>query len=207
MTIGRRIAMTWLAFSAGAALVCLGAPLTGSTSISLRRVFDSSIPFADNLDAQIFFVARLPRVLAGAMVGSALAASGVVFQALLRNPLATPFTLGVSAGAALGAMLALTLNLPSGITGFSAVPIASFAGSLGAVAIVYALARAKHRGISTNVLLLAGVTLNSSNCPMVDGRPGCEQLWAAAGRSTANGLVVFSVCRAAKVDESAVDRR
>jgi iron complex transport system permease protein len=161
MTIGRRIAMTWLAFSAGAALVCLGAPLTGSTSISLRRVFDSSIPFADNLDAQIFFVARLPRVLAGAMVGSALAASGVVFQALLRNPLATPFTLGVSAGAALGAMLALTLNLPSGITGFSAVPIASFAGSLGAVAIVYALARAKHRGISTNVLLLAGVTLNS----------------------------------------------
>ena len=70
-------------------------------------MFDSSIPFADNLDAQIFFVARLPRVLAGAMVGSALAASGVVFQALLRNPLATPFTLGVSAGAALGAMLAL----------------------------------------------------------------------------------------------------
>ena len=64
---------------------------------------------------------------------------------------------GVSAGAALGAMLALTLNLPSGVAGFSAVPIASFAGSLGAVAIVYALARAKHRGISTNVLLLAGV--------------------------------------------------
>ena len=87
-------------------------------------------------------MARLPRVLAGAMVGSALAASGVVLQALLRNPLATPFTLGVSAGAALGAMLALTLNLPSGIAGFSAVPIASFAGSLGAVAIVYALARA-----------------------------------------------------------------
>src|SRR3984893_41846 len=161
MTIGRRIAMTWLAFGAGAALVCLGAPLTGSTSISLRRGFDSSIPFADNLDAQIFFVARLPRVLAGAMVGSALAASGVVFQALLRNPLATPFTLGVSAGAALGAMLALTLNLPSGITGFSAVPIASFAGSLGAVGIVYALARSKHSGISTNVLLLAGVTLHS----------------------------------------------
>jgi iron complex transport system permease protein len=133
----------------------------GSTTIDLRRVFSSSIPFGDNLDAQIFFVARLPRVLAGAMVGSALAASGVVFQALLRNPLATPFTLGVSAGAALGAMLALTFNLPSGIAGFSAIPIASFAGSLGAVAIVYALARAKHRGMSTNVLLLAGVTLNS----------------------------------------------
>ncbi|HTL03844.1 MAG TPA: iron chelate uptake ABC transporter family permease subunit, partial [Vicinamibacterales bacterium] len=161
ISIGRRILLTWLGFGMGAILVCLAAPLMGSTSINLRRAFDTSIPFADNLDAQVFFVARLPRVLAGAMVGSSLAASGVVFQALLRNPLATPFTLGVSAGAALGAMLAVTLNLPSGIAGFSAVPIASFAGALGAVAIVYGLARAKHRGISTNVLLLAGVTLNS----------------------------------------------
>jgi iron complex transport system permease protein len=161
MNIRRRMAWTWFGFGAGAILVCLIAPLTGPTSISLRRVFDSSVPFADNLDAQIFFVARLPRVLAGALVGSALAAAGVVFQALLRNPLATPFTLGVSAGAALGAMLALTLDLSSGIAGFSAVPIASFAGSLGAVTLVYALARARHRGLSTNVLLLAGVTLNS----------------------------------------------
>jgi iron complex transport system permease protein len=161
MTIGRRIALTWLISGGAAAIVCLAAPLTGSTAISLREVFDRSIPFADNLHAQIFFVARLPRVLAAAMVGSALAASGVVFQALLRNPLATPYTLGVSAGAALGAMLALTLDLESGIVGFSAVPIASFAGALGAVAIVYALARARHRGLSTNVLLLAGVTLNS----------------------------------------------
>jgi iron complex transport system permease protein len=100
-------------------------------------------------------------VLAGVLVGSSLAASGVVLQALLRNPLATPFTLGVSAGAALGAMLALTFDLSSGIAGFSAVPMASFAGSLGAVGIVYGLARARHRGLSTNVLLLAGVTLNS----------------------------------------------
>ena len=161
MTIRRRIAVTWVLSGASALAVCLAAPLVGSTSISLRRAFSSTIPFSDNFDAQIFFIARLPRVLAGAMVGSALAASGVVFQALLRNPLATPFTLGISAGAALGAMLALTFNLPSGIVGFSAVPIASFAGSLGAVAIVYALARAKHRVISTNVLLLAGVTLNS----------------------------------------------
>lgn len=161
MSIRRRIAFTWLGFGAGAFVVCLFAPLIGSTSIDFSRVFNTSIPFADNTDAQIFFVARLPRVLAGAMVGAALAAAGVVFQALLRNPLATPFTLGVSAGAALGAMLALTLNLPSGIAGFSAVPIASFAGSLGAVAIVYGLARARRQGLSTNVLLLAGVTLNS----------------------------------------------
>ena len=161
MSTRTRIFRTWL-FSALAAFVaCAAAPLIGSTDVDLSRVFDRSIPFADNADAQIFFVARLPRVLAGALVGSALAASGVVLQALLRNPLATPFTLGVSAGAALGAMLALTLDLSSGIAGVSAVPIASFAGSVGAVAIVYGLARARRSGLSTSVLLLAGVTLNS----------------------------------------------
>jgi len=73
-------------------------PLVGATHINLFRVFDRSIPFADNIDAQIFFIARLPRALAGALVGGTLAAAGVVFQGLLRNPLATPYTLGVSAG-------------------------------------------------------------------------------------------------------------
>ena len=92
------------------------------------RAFDWSMPFADNVDAQIFFVARLPRTLAGALVGATLAAAGVVFQGLLRNPLATPFTLGVSAGAALGAMLAITFGWTLGVAGISAVPLASFAG-------------------------------------------------------------------------------
>ena len=90
-------------------LAILLAPLVGTTPIRLAAVFDRSRPYADNLDAQIFFVARLPRVLAAALVGSALALSGVVFQALLRNPLASPDTLGVSAGASLGAQ-ARSLN-------------------------------------------------------------------------------------------------
>lgn len=139
-------------------LAVLLTPLVGSTSLSLERAFDRSIPFADNLDAQIFFLARLPRALAAALVGGTLAASGVVFQGLLQNPLATPYTLGVSAGAALGAMVAITFGaaLPfAGVTG------ASLFGSAVAVAIVYALAQARHRGLSTTVLLLAGVTLNA----------------------------------------------
>jgi iron complex transport system permease protein len=143
------------------AAVLVGAPLVGTTRIALAQVFDRSIPFADNVDAQIFFIARLPRVLAAALVGSALAAAGVVLQALLRNPLATPFTLGVSAGAALGAMLAMSFRLQVSVLGVSAITAASFVGSLGGVAIVYALARARRQGFSTNVLLLAGVTLNS----------------------------------------------
>jgi iron complex transport system permease protein len=161
VTLQRRFLRTVAAFGAVTAATILLAPLVGPTSISLRRAFDVSIPFADNPDAQIFFIARLPRTLAGACVGALFAASGVVFQGLLRNPLATPFTLGVSTGAALGAIAAITFNWSISLAGISAVPVAAFAGSLLAVAIVYALAQARHRGLSTTVLLLAGVTMNA----------------------------------------------
>ena len=159
--VRRRLALVMAGFGAIAALSIARAPLVGSTPIHLGRAFDRSLPFSDNVDAQILFVARLPRTLAGALVGAALAAAGVVFQGLLRNPLATPFTLGVSSGAALGAMLAITFGWSLGLGGISTVTAASFAGAAGAVAIVYALARARHGGLSTNVLLLAGVTLNA----------------------------------------------
>ena len=159
--VKRRLALTVLLFGGLAILAVVLAPLIGSTRISLARALDRSIPFADNTDAQIFFVARLPRTLAGALVGSMLASAGVVFQGLLRNPLATPFTLGVSAGAALGAMIAITFGWSLSWLGVPAAPLASFAGSLIAVAVVYLLASARHRGLSTDVLLLAGVTMNA----------------------------------------------
>jgi iron complex transport system permease protein len=161
MTIRRQLAVVVPAFGLVTLVVLLTAPMLGSTAINLARVFDTSVPWADNVDAQIFFVARLPRVLAGALVGSTLAAAGVVLQALLRNPLATPFTLGVSASAALGAMLAIAFNLDVSIFGTAAVSIASFAGSLVGTAIVYLLATRVNKVLSTNVLLLAGVTLNT----------------------------------------------
>jgi len=153
--------LTLAGFGGLALVACAVAPLVGSTPIDVRRVFDRSVPFADNVHAQIFFLARLPRVLAAALVGCALALSGVVFQALLRNPLASPDTLGVSAGASLGAMLAIALNADVRLAGVPAVPLASFAGSLGALAIVYALASARRRGSSTTVLLLAGVAITA----------------------------------------------
>jgi iron complex transport system permease protein len=160
-SIRTRLAVTISAYGALAVVTCLLAPLVGSTSISLARVFDRSIPFTDNVDAQIFFVARMPRVLAGAVTGATLAAAGVVMQALLRNPLATPFTLGVSAGAALGAILVITFGAAISLGALSAVPLASLAGALVASAIVYGLATRPGRPMSTTVLLLAGVTLNS----------------------------------------------
>ena len=161
VSIRRRIVTVVAAFAVFAIAVMLWAPTVGSTPISLARAFDRSIPWDDNVDAQIFFVARLPRVLAGGLVGATLAAAGVVLQALLRNPLATPFTLGVSAGASLGAMLAVTMRLELSVLGITSIPLASFAGSLVATGIVYALASSQRRGLSTNVLLLAGVTLNA----------------------------------------------
>jgi len=153
--------VTVAGFGSLALAACLLAPLVGSTPIRLTAVFDRSIPFADNVDAQIFFVARLPRVLAAALVGSGLALAGVVFQALLRNPLASPDTLGVSAGAALGAVLAITFNADFSLLGVSAIPLATLAGSVGALAIVYGLSAARRRGASSMVLLLAGVTLTT----------------------------------------------
>jgi len=167
MTLRQRFVRTLLGFGALATASIIIAPLAGPTSISLRRVFDWSIPYADNTDAQIFFVARLPRTLSGAMVGALFAAAGVVFQGLLRNPLATPFTLGVSTGAALGAILALTFGWSIAVFGISAVPLAAFVGSLAAVGVVYALAQARHRGLSTTVLLLAGVTMNAFFSAMI----------------------------------------
>jgi iron complex transport system permease protein len=134
------------------------APFIGSTDISIGRVFSRQVPFADNIDAQIFFLARLPRALAAALVGGTLAAAGAVFQGLLRNALAEPYTLGISAGASLGAMVAITFGavLPTG-----GVATAGLAGAGLAVLVVYALANARHRGLSTTVLLLSGVTLNA----------------------------------------------
>jgi iron complex transport system permease protein len=156
-----RVIVTYAGLGSLALLACLLAPLVGSTQISLARAFDRSMPFADNTDAQIFFIARLPRTLAAAIAGSSLAAAGAVFQALLRNPLADPFTLGISAGAALGAVLALSFGVSVGLFGLPPVLVSSFAGAGAAVAVVFGLARLRQRGLSTHVLLLAGVTLNA----------------------------------------------
>jgi len=159
--VRRRLAWTIGVFGAVAAASCLLAPVVGSTPVRLSRAFSRSIPFSDNVDAQVFFVARLPRVVAAAVVGSGLAVAGVVFQALLRNPLASPDTLGVSAGATLGAMLAITFHVDVAVMGVTAVPLASFVGSAGALGIVYALAAARRRGTSSTVLILAGVALSA----------------------------------------------
>jgi iron complex transport system permease protein len=98
---------------------------------------------------------RLPRILLAALVGGALGTSGGAFQAVLRNPLADPYLLGVSGGAALGAVAAITVGLSSPLI----LPAAAFGGALGALGLVYWVARA-HQG-SSHTLILSGVMIGS----------------------------------------------
>ncbi len=135
-------------------------PLIGSTSINLGKAFSRTLPFEDNVDANILFLARLPRIFLGAVTGAALSVAGAVFQALLRNDLAAPFTLGVSSGAALGAVIAIVLGFEGYFFGFSLLPVTAFLGALGAVFLVFGLAKSRGKEFSTSTLLLAGITAN-----------------------------------------------
>jgi iron complex transport system permease protein len=134
--------------------VLLITPWIGSTSVSWERVWNKVSP-----DQEIFFAVRLPRILFAALVGGALAVAGVLFQAILRNSLATPFTLGVSSGSSLGAVIAIWLGLDLVILGLPFVVISAFAGALATILLVFAIARSGH-ALPTATLLLAGVTLN-----------------------------------------------
>ena len=113
----------------------------------------------DETARTIFFRIRLPRVLLGLMVGSSLAAVGAVLQALFRNPLAEPFTLGVSGGGALGASIAIAMGFGHVLSGVPIIFIAAFAGSTIFILIVYRMASAG-RVLFPGVLLLSGVVLN-----------------------------------------------
>jgi iron complex transport system permease protein len=103
---------------------------------------------------------RLPRLLLGLLVGACLASVGVVLQALLRNPLADPYVLGVSSGAALGVALAILLGIGTTSLALSVLPLCGFAGGLLSLAVVYRMALAYGR-LPIHSLLLAGVILNA----------------------------------------------
>jgi iron complex transport system permease protein len=123
-------------------------PMIGSTDV-----------LHDPMGRDILMKLRIPRVLTAFLAGIALASSGMIFQALFRNPLATPDTLGVSGGAALGASLWMRFGAPLLFVGVAGTSMAGFFGALGTVALVYGLARIKS-GFSSATLLLAGIAVN-----------------------------------------------
>lgn len=136
--------------------VVLISPFAGMKIISFQVLLDAT---ADSVDRDIFFNIRVPRVLTAALAGAGLAISGMTFQSMFRNSLATPFTLGVSSGASLGASIYVWSGLSLSILGVPGVSLFSFAGAALAILFVYGITKMKG-GFSTATMLLAGVAIS-----------------------------------------------
>jgi len=129
----------------------------GSVPISTADVWAVLMGGGDAPTREIILRLRLPRALLALLVGGGLAIAGATFQALLRNPLAEPYILGISGGASVGAVLILALGWAA--AGSWVLPLAAFAGALLAIALVFRVATAAGRVMDVRVLLLAGVVI------------------------------------------------
>ena len=141
-------------------LIALVALATGPTNVGVGEVVDLLLRgTGEPASRDIVLGVRLPRIVLGLLVGAALATAGAIFQALLRNPLADPYVLGVSGGAALAGIAVLALG---GLLGVSTrmVPIAAFGGGLFATALLYWVSGGPGRSGPTG-LLLTGVVFNA----------------------------------------------
>jgi len=149
----RRLAVVLTAGLAAVLLCIVVCPLIGPSTLSLRRAFGGQWP-----DNQMFFGVRLPRVLLALLCGGALSIAGCLFQSLLRDALATPYTLGVSSGASLGAVIAICFGLHT-VAGLPGLWGAALLGAAITLVIVLAVA-SEGRRMSSFTLLLGGVMIN-----------------------------------------------
>jgi iron complex transport system permease protein len=135
---------------------------------NILAILGKQIPFLNGLvdaslvsssDFAIILQIRLPRIIAGVIVGAALAASGVVYQGVFKNPMADSYVLGVSAGAAVGASISILFGAGFALFGFSLVQVAAFLGALFAMFLVYNISRVGSR-VPVTTLLLCGIAVN-----------------------------------------------
>lgn len=146
----------WLILLAASGLAVMAGLMIGAVDIHWQGFVDA-LGGADSGDAALIRNLRMPRVLLAFLVGGSLSVAGASLQALVRNPLADPYLVGLSGGAGLGAVLAIALHLG----GPWAVPLAAFGGALGAVAIVYRLSVVAGRRLDPHILLLGGVVVGA----------------------------------------------
>jgi iron complex transport system permease protein len=157
LTERRPLPLALAAFAALLATMALAVAF-GAEPVSLAR----AVADPEGLDRILLLEVRLPRVILGAIAGGGLSLVGAAFQALLRNPLAEPYVLGVSGGAALGATIAIAFGLTAtGLLGAALLPGAALLGGLGATFVVYGVARGASAGASGASILLAGVMVNA----------------------------------------------
>lgn len=138
----------------------------GSSDLSLHDVAAALLGGGDATTRGIVIDFRLARVLLAACVGGALAAAGASYQAVLRNPLADPFILGVSGGAALGAVIYIAIAPSASLGGSIARPAAAFLGAVLTLVVLFGLARFQGR-TETTALLLTGVVLNALDSAVI----------------------------------------
>lgn len=140
-------------------IVSLFSLLKGTTSVGFSDLLSSIFHQVDSSqNSTIIFSYRLPRILLACVVGAGLACSGVVFQGVLRNPLADPYIIGIAAGGALGAVVSISLFKRNSLFSTS---IASFVGSLVAVGLVYGLTVMRKNSSYINTVILAGIIVGS----------------------------------------------
>jgi len=136
------------------AAVLLTAPFIG-----MERITPAALLGGEGMSSEIFWRLRVPRVIVGFIAGASLALSGMAFQAVFKNPLATPFTLGVSSGAAFGAALYVKAGIVFGLAWLPGQSISAFIWATISILLVYGLTKIR-RGFSTATMLIAGVAIN-----------------------------------------------
>ena len=146
----------WLLAPIALLLAAIAGVAFGSVSIGGHDLWHALLGDADPTSMSIVRSLRLPRVALAALVGAGLGMSGSALQGTLRNALAEPYLLGVSGGAAVGAVIAVALHAPAGV-----VPLAGFGGALGAVALTLLVARAAAGRGDARVVLMAGVVVGA----------------------------------------------
>ncbi len=142
--------LLWIAIMIG----LMASAFVGKVPIHLNALLDMG-----SVDSTIFYQLRLPRVILAFLSGGILALSGLLFQTLFRNPLTTPFTLGISGGATLGAAIAIIFGYHSHFLGFSAVSLFAFMGALLTVALIYYFSKKLH-STTDHRLILVGIALS-----------------------------------------------
>ncbi|KPJ85582.1 MAG: hypothetical protein AMS17_14145 [Spirochaetes bacterium DG_61] len=153
------VAVLFFSFLVSVSLGSVKIPYRITVQVLLGKLSGVSKTGIDEVQSDIILKIRLPRVFLGMVVGAALSIAGLVFQALLRNPLADPYTLGISAGASFGAALSIFLGYVLNAYYKNLLPIFAFIGGISTVFFVYLLARTKGR-VQILTIILSGVIVS-----------------------------------------------